>query len=496
LDKEDLEINSLIKFNDIHPKDMTKEDWLEDFTSFYNVMKDNYPYLRLKERTHGYNWLALKDKYLKRLEEADGVLEILAVFWDAITALQDDHTSLWLPHWMSYHFKEDSFFQQREPFKTIFSDNLKEANEYWKPIIEKYYNERNGLNFDVLILYTKGDYVIVDGQGSWKEKYGYGTKVTAVNDTPIDIAIRDTFEKEIIKWDFARKKPYQLYIDPKFFGASAIFTLETSNGETSKVSFDVSMDYEYSGIFNYPSEWLTTKIWPRKKIAYIRFKNFELDNVDEQRSEFLLAFYKQVKDFDHLIIDVRGNSGGWKQIWQDNIIAPLIKKKTTSKMYVGYRKGAYVNLFRQKAEVDKIVTKEGFNHLPPEVLTDDFTIYDYTINVEPANLFDFNAKISVLIDNFTWSAAAAFALYCKETRFATLYGTATKGEAVSSGTIFYVLPNSKIAIRFNPCLGIDYSGSACEEVKVQPDVYYESELNNHNELLEFVFKELEEIEKA
>jgi len=354
------------------------------------------------------------------------------------------------------------------------------------------YSERNDLNFDVLILYNKGDYVIIDGQGSGKEKYGYGTKVIAVNGTPIDSAIRDIYEKDLIKYDFNRKKSCQLSITPKLFGESAVFTLETVDGEKKDVSFDASKDYEYNNIFNYPSEWLTTRVWTSKKIAYIRFRNFELDNVDEEKREYLLAFYRQVKEYNHLIIDVRGNTGGWTQVWVDNIIAPLINEKMTSEMYVGYRKGDYVNLFRQEAGIGKTVAKESFDHLPPEVLNDDFTVYDFNITVEPSGSLDFNAEISLLIDNSTWSASAAFALFCKETGFATLYGTATKGEAVSSGTIFYVLPNSKIVIRFNPCLGIDYAGNACEDVKVQPDVYYESGVRDQDELIRYVINKIEE----
>jgi C-terminal processing protease CtpA/Prc len=488
--EKSLKVSSLIKFNDVHPMDMTKDDWVDDFNNFYDTMRDSYPYFWVKERVLGYNWLDLKDRYMGRLEAVEGVQDILAVFWDAVTALQDTHTIIWLPRWMSYHFREDSFFQQREPYKTIFSDEVREASEYWKPVLEEIYTERDTLNYEVLILYTKGNYVIVDGHGSWKDRYGYGTKIIAVNGIPIDSAIRSTYEKEIIKWDFDKKKPYQISITPKLFGVSAVFTIETAGGETKDVSFDASTDYRYNNAFNYPSEWLTTRVWPDEKIAYIRFRNFELDNVDEGMHDFLIAFYTKVKDYDHLIVDVRGNSGGWNQVWVDNIIAPLIKRKTTSRMYVGFRNGAYVNLFRQEAGVGKAVAKESFDHLPPEVLTDDFTIYDGSITVEPSDVVDFNARISLLIDNSTWSASAAFALFCKETNFAKLYGTATKGEAVSSGTIFYVLPNSKIVIRFNPCMGLDNSGRPCEEVKVQPDVYYESDIRNQDELIEYIIKEI------
>jgi C-terminal processing protease CtpA/Prc len=488
--EENLSIDSLLKFSEVSPDDMTLDDWFEDFLSFYDLMKKNYPYFSVNERTLGYKWLDFKEKHLTQLRGAKNVSEILTVFWDAVTALQDDHTSIWLPQWMSYFFREDSYFQQREPYKTIFSDVVREASEYWKPIMENNYAERNGLRFEVLILYSKGDYLIIDGQGSWDKKYGCGTKVIAVHGTPIDIAIKDTYEKGILKWDFHKKKLYQLSIEPKHFGAKAVFTLETTQGEKKEAVFDASIDYKYNNVFNYPTEWLTTRIWSSRNIAYIKFRNFELDNVDEQMHDYLLAFYKQVKDYDHLIIDVRGNSGGWKDVWIENIIAPLINEKITSRMYVGFRKGEYVNLFRQQAGIDKTIEKSGFDYLPPEVLTDDFTVYDRSITVEPSTDWDFNAKITLLIDNQTWSASEGFALFSKETGFATLYGTPTKGEAVSTGTIFYVLPNSKIVIRFNPCLGIDSSGNSCEEAKVQPDIYYESEIRNQNELIDYVLKEL------
>lgn len=489
MDKEDLDANSFLELNDVHPKNMTKELWIEDFTNFYNTMKENYPYFWVKERTLGYNWLDLKEKYLNKLAEAKDDFEILTVFWNAITALQDAHTSLWLPHWMTYHFSEGSFFQKHELFKEIFTPKMKEICDYWKPILEKSYNERFGLDYEVLILYTKGNYVIIEGRGDWKGKYGLGSKIIEVNGKPIDDAIFDTYEKAFLYWDTKRQKPYQLFIDPKLFGAQSIFTLETIDGQTKKVTFETKTDYNYRQIFNYPSEWMATKLWPGKKIAYISFRNFELGNFNDETCEYLLAFYKQIKDYTHLIIDIRGNSGGWNEVWQKNIVAPLTKKKLSANMFLAYRKGSLGNLHRKTSNIETKIPAEKFNNLPPEVTKEDYTIYDNTITIEPSSTLDFNAKIAMLIDNMTWSAATALALFSKETNFAAIYGTSTKGEGISDGTIFYVLPNSKIFIRFNPSLGIDFTGNSCEEVKVQPDIYYESEIRNQNELVEFVLNE-------
>ena len=42
-----------IKDND--PADMGVDEWLEDFSALFSYVKYNYPYLTLKNRTHGYN---------------------------------------------------------------------------------------------------------------------------------------------------------------------------------------------------------------------------------------------------------------------------------------------------------------------------------------------------------------------------------------------------------------------------------------------------------
>lgn len=165
---------------------------------------------------------------------------------------------------------------------------------------------------------------------------------------------------------------------------------------------------------------------------------------------------------------------------------PPSKTKLTVRMYLAYRSGEYVNLFREKANLQKVIPKNGFDELPPEVLTGDFTIYDFSQTVEPFDEVDFSGSIVILIDKITFSATDAFALFCKETGFRKLYGTPTGGDGISYSPIFCALPNSKFVVRFTPAMGIDYTGRANEEARVQPDVYHESEFGNLDELVNYV----------
>jgi len=477
-----------LRVTPIHPKDMKVKDWLEDFHSMYTMMKENYPYLWVKERMNGHNWLDLQDYYRNRILHAQTEMEYLEIFFDAVQALQNRHTIILPPEELDFYYREDLFFQKEEPFRTIFSDTVKKAYEYWNENLKACAKKRFSLNFDVLILYHKGEYHICDGYGSWEEMYGKGSKITAVNSTPIDEAVKYCYEKGYRDRDFKRDKSLVLKIAPRHFGPDAEFTIEDRSGNEKKVTFQSGFEYTYDP-FKFPEERIITKVWEDEKIGYVQIKSFEDDYMDEDHT-ILIEFYKKIEDYNYLIIDIRWNEGGSYEPWMKNVIAPLAQTPLKSKMYLAYRSGDYVNLFREEAHIQTVVPKDQFATLPPEVETDDFTIYDYTQTVTPSYDVNFGGKIVILIDRITFSATDAFALFCKETGFGTFYGIPTGGDGISESPIFYVLPNSKLVIRFTPAMGVDYTGSANEEVRVKPDVYYESAVGNRDELIEYVVERL------
>lgn len=119
-------------------KEMTVNDWLEDFNSFYDMIKTNYPYLRVKERQHGYNWLNLKKHYQQRILKAKKAIEFLDIFYDAVQALQNGHTRVFEPEWLDYYYRDSptNFYRTKEPFRSIFTGELRKRYEYWRPVNE------------------------------------------------------------------------------------------------------------------------------------------------------------------------------------------------------------------------------------------------------------------------------------------------------------------------------------------------------------------------
>ena len=76
--------------NSNHPSNMGVKEWLEDFDSFYNFIEKNYPYIWLKERTHGYNWLDLKSHYKDRIRYAISNEEFLRILLDTVKHFKID----------------------------------------------------------------------------------------------------------------------------------------------------------------------------------------------------------------------------------------------------------------------------------------------------------------------------------------------------------------------------------------------------------------------
>ncbi|MFW9816381.1 MAG: S41 family peptidase [Candidatus Thorarchaeota archaeon] len=478
--------SSKIEINEIHPEDMTKQDWLDDLEALFSLMRDNNPYLSMKERLLGYSWLDLFDEYRNRIESSHSSEDYLEVIFDAVQSLQNAHSAVIDPERLE-GFYDVKYYCETSPFSDIFSDELKKYYQYWKPIFDKFLMKRNSLNYDASAWYSNGEYLIEAGHGNWEEKYGRHSRVIAVNDKPIDEVVMECYEKAIFNWDFKRKKFYLFRITPRCFGPDDVFTIQTRSGEEKKVVFETSFDFSYSFHTVYPIERLETKVWPEKKAGYVRIGDFS-DDMEKDDKIILQEFYKKVEKFDLIIIDVRGNQGGSYGPWMRNVIAPLSRDKLSSKMHLAFRSGDYVDMFRKVADVGDIVTKDSFENLPTEVLIDDFTIYDYTQTVEPAREIDFKGRIIVLIDAITFSATDAFALFCKETGFAKLYGIPSGGDGISDSPIYYILPNSKLLVRFTPGMGIDYTGHANEEVCVHPDVYHESPFGDMQELVDFVLK--------
>jgi hypothetical protein len=493
----DLPIRFEQTLNDIDPRDMGVDEFIEDFEFMYNFLADNYPFFDLYERRIGYNWLDLKELYLDRISNCENRTEFLNVILDAITSLQNCHTYLVQPSLTSTQrewFVEDD----RYPYYEIFNEEVVEANQYWINIYNNVMYQRdnwflgvNRVEYNLLMVYDKGDYIVHEVWNTTDNDL-IGSKVVAVDGLPIHNLIKDSYNVTYLHYDFARTRNYVEYLRPLHLGFSTDFTFEnaTSDQFNRTLYFNSSIIYpsiNWRGYYpNLPD--VSTNLYPTERVGYLQVGG--MHNPSFILHEQIMSFYESIADYDHLIIDIRGNSGGSDYFWYHEIVEPLLKEKTKSTVYLALHKEAkYSHMMRRERQWYFKASKSRLSELPPEAQSNEVKIYKNSITFEPANSVDFNGTISVLIDKNIFSASESFSVFCKNTGFATLYGTHTGGDGIGDAT-YFVLPNSKLIIRFSYILGLFPNGQANEEMHTAPDVYYESSKGNWDELIDFTISEL------
>ncbi len=213
---------------------------------------------------------------------------------------------------------------------------------------------------------------------------------------------------------------------------------------------------------------LTTSIFEDKKAAYLKIQSFELTNYEKDK-DVLTKFFVEIKDIPNLIIDLRGNSGGSDLYWKDLLIQPNTKESLSSDRYYVFNQTEttlpYVSAIGRSVDIidtekEPILSQyaDSFSHF----------IKDTTAFEPAAN--SYKGKIWILVDEDVYSASENFVIFCKNTGFATLVGTATGGDGGIADPILVTLPNSGLIVRYSMFYGLNADGSGNEAIGTVPDV--------------------------
>ena len=242
------------------PEGMGVEEWLEDFGSLHDFIEANYPYLELKERTHGYNWLDLRELFEERIRNAYDNEGFLQVIMEAVEAMQNRHTQIISPEEViEYH----SRFNESPMMRAVFSDEVVVAAEYWDDIYDAIIDRRYLTSFEVRIVYDRGDYILTDYYGVPK-----GSKVTEVDGVPIDDAVQACFDRDYLDFDFVREKLYLWRVAPDDFGVDVVFTVMDSDDEEADVTFYTTRSHT-SFRHLYPRSTLIFESYEEESVAYM-----------------------------------------------------------------------------------------------------------------------------------------------------------------------------------------------------------------------------------
>ncbi|RDY26556.1 peptidase S41 [Romboutsia weinsteinii] len=219
---------------------------------------------------------------------------------------------------------------------------------------------------------------------------------------------------------------------------------------------------------------VTVKDVIKNKVGYMHLPQMYINEEDIKFDmEIIGEYINTLENHQALIIDIRGNSGGNDAYWR-NIVKKLITEDITSTGYVlaRYKNEVMINYY------DKLgLSFQNINKLPKEVLenapeevTKDFNLFfESKLTIPSDKTSKFKGNIYLLVDDIVYSSAESFAIFCKQTGFATLIGERTGGDGGGVTPILFNLENSGLIVRMTTDMFLTGDGVCNEEFKTTPD---------------------------
>lgn len=468
---------------------LTVEQKLEDFDYLYDILEKSFPYFEVKTRQLGVDWLQKKDEFIDKIRATQNDSEYYQSLREILALLQNGHTNIIAP---GSEFEEFSdIYNGPVPWHQVFSNaNVEACYDYWKKVVP----ESGNVVIPVAFTYIEGSYYanknIINPDRSTDELgIPMGSKLTKINEIDVDQYIRGLVTSRFLKYDSLRSK-FKLNQLSILSNTEMELSFVTPDGKEGRKKLKPYRPDSLGGSSrSYPEHLYSTEIIEENNIAYLKLPSFASFYVEKDR-EGLFNFFSEIKDYNTLIIDIRGNGGGSTNYWMDNIIPPLTDKILTTENYIIMRKSGYTipfiknKTFLSYYRLKPIKDLSFYKEKPDFYLRDDNAVYDeldYT--VRPRNPVGFKGKIYLLVDDNVYSSAESFAVFAKATGWATLVGTRTGGDGIGFDPVPVALPNSGLVVRFPVDMGLNPDGSINEETATEPDIYIEQSYDDFNKLI-------------
>ena len=243
-----------------------------------------------------------------------------------------------------------------------------------------------------------------------------------------------------------------------------------------------SIDLDAEGQGSFEEGNITTEILVPDEVAYLAIASF-MNNIEMDR-DALFAFYEEIQDFDHLIIDLRGNFGGYFVNFTGNVMGALIDEPIAISYHEFFRDtpdvwtgvDMYINAYYLSSDFEgtpEPVSAFFERHSMPYFNEHDLDYVDYVLYwdyyVQPIeDGFPFDGKIWLLVDEMSASASELAAIFSASSGFATVVGRPTMG-IMGAITITPILPNTGIIFRIDVGYLTDPYGRSLEEFGVSLD---------------------------
>ncbi|MEX0974866.1 MAG: S41 family peptidase [Bacillota bacterium] len=477
-------------------QDLTTEQKLEDFNFLFGILKDNHPYLALKARNEGYDWLSHEGEFEQAIREsADDASFAQAIAW-MLRQVNNGHTNV-----LPAASVQSTAGWNEKPWKDVARLTSEARMNYWYSLCYPPASVASqGKYPPFLAIYNGGQYVVVRvaPEQAIQSYVQVGMTVLRVEDRPVReyvAAQRGSVHPYRVLYDPTQKCLYQRELVLPTEEESLSVTLRDAQGAVIEAQVPYASrtwDATYPWPPKYadpgsPTPNLYTDILAGGNVGYIRIASL----LDRTEAPVLRRFFESIRHLPALIIDIRGNGGGLSSYWEQDIVGQLTPGPVDCDFYLTWRSGDYVQPFVQAKMAlmplkvlskTALVEKAGSGlagNIPPEVMTGDFVNPRVlTVGATPRDSVNYRGRIFLLVDDRSYSAAEGFTAFCKASGFATVVGTWTGGDGIGFTPAEVVLPNSGMVVRFPLGMGLNPDFTANEESHTLPHVFVEQNLDD------------------
>lgn len=374
-------------------------------------------------------------------------------------------------------------FEENSPFFGVINRQYEVG--YYDGIVEKYRQqiiemEVEGddamLEFITIIAYSMSEAFDVDGHAGIYNPGRYFSDLEVYKELIGEMP-------DLQPWLDVMDKP-EVYAFYEYYEYLIERLLENSEGADA----NQEQQLETEEVSEQENENLTMEILQDGKTAYIKVNSFDTSYMEEDLPQ-IHAFLESVKDYEHLIIDIADNGGGNASYWEEAFVLPNLTEPVTTSFVRMMRDGElavqfYGSMYEDtELTVEDIRNNPAYTALQPEDLNQLAFAREYSYTTEPQ--FEeklFQGKIWVLIDSQVYSSAESFAVFCKDTGFATLVGKPTGG-GNTGGPVMFELPNSHLLVAFDVEYALNSDGSCSQEIGTMPDIESEDSLQTVLDLI-------------
>ena len=226
------------------------------------------------------------------------------------------------------------------------------------------------------------------------------------------------------------------------------------------------------------------------EVAFLRINSFLANPLYDD--DVILPFLQEVQDFDHLILDVRGNLGGLAMYFNEFILRRLISAPVEigtreffsgGDLAFGLMDATLQTMLYMESVVDwsSLVSAEIMpigdflaEYDMPYFNAGDLARLDYVMlsrmEITPAyDSINFGGKVWLLVDGMSMSASVLAAETMIYTGIATVVGENTSG-VMGSAHVYIALPNTGIIWRIDVGYRTDAYGRSLEVYGIAPQI--------------------------